>query len=107
MSASRGRRAQPLAERSAVTTAVMAANPAAGSIAMRLSAEAPYPSTATHLGWPPRSAGIAAGDPHERADALVDPVQEAVRDGAEPDLRGQVQRQDRGHHLRRDVGQAG
>jgi hypothetical protein len=41
ISESRGAVRSPLPSRSAVTTAVMAANPAAGSIAMRLTAEAP------------------------------------------------------------------
>lgn len=61
ISASRGAVRNPLPSRSAVTTAVMAAIPLAASIAIRLAAETPYPTTAIHLGrrlrspeYPPR-----------------------------------------------------
>ena len=47
----------------------------------------------------------AAQQAHERRGALVHAVDEAELQRAEPDLVGQVQRQDRGDHLLREVGE--
>src|SRR5689334_21368722 len=68
MSASRGAVRRPLPSRSALIVAVIETSPCAGSIASRLTADIPYPTTATHFGWLPRS---PAYPPRIRTSALT------------------------------------